>query len=81
MVRVQPALILVSQEHAAFLLDEFGRYTRDYDLHTAGSCAEALELTRSLTDAGGSRHPHRALVRRLPAGEPRHHGPRDLRRR
>lgn len=53
MGRVQPAIILVSEEHAAFLLDEFGRYARDYDLHTAGSCADALEVTRGIRDAGG----------------------------
>ncbi|WP_245715315.1 hypothetical protein [Nocardioides szechwanensis] len=50
---MQPAIILVSAEHAAFLLDEFGRYARDYDLYTAGSCAEANEVARRVLDAGG----------------------------
>ena len=31
---VDPAIILVAPEHAADLLDEFGRYARDYDLLT-----------------------------------------------
>ena len=30
---MQPAIILVSQNHADFLADEFGRYRRDYDIH------------------------------------------------
>ncbi|MCD4536234.1 FAD-dependent oxidoreductase [Nocardioides sp. cx-169] len=50
---MQPAIILVSDEHADFLLDEFGRYARDYDLHTARSCAQALEVTRTVRDGGG----------------------------
>ncbi|MEJ7834460.1 MAG: hypothetical protein WKF79_16220 [Nocardioides sp.] len=29
---MQPAIILVSLDHADFLADEFGRYARDYDL-------------------------------------------------
>ncbi len=53
MVPVQPAIVLVSAEHAAFLADEFGRYARDYDLHTAHSCAEALTVTQQINDAGG----------------------------
>jgi thioredoxin reductase (NADPH) len=50
---VQPAIILVSDAHADFLLDEFGRYARDYDLHTATSSQGALEVTRAIRDAGG----------------------------
>ena len=50
---VQPAIILVSAEHADLLLDEFGRYARDYDLHLARSCHDALEVTRTVRDAGG----------------------------
>ena len=48
-----PALILVSPEHAAELADEFGRYRRDYDIHTAGSTAEAEVLAQGIVDEGG----------------------------
>ncbi|MBB6628760.1 FAD-dependent oxidoreductase [Nocardioides sp. KIGAM211] len=51
---MQPALILVSEEHGDLLLDEFGRYARDYDLHVAGSCAEALAVTEEIRAAGGT---------------------------
>lgn len=50
---MQPALILVSEEHAEFLLDEFGRYARDYDLHAAGTCAEAEALAAEIIADGG----------------------------
>ncbi|MCW2814098.1 MAG: response regulator [Nocardioides sp.] len=49
-----PAILLVSAQHAEFLLDEFGRYARDYDLRTAGSSAEALEVTLAVQAAGGT---------------------------
>lgn len=49
-----PAIILVSAEHADFLADEFGRYARDYDLRTARSCAEALAVTEEIRAAGGT---------------------------
>jgi thioredoxin reductase (NADPH) len=48
-----PALILVSAEHADFLLDEFGRYRRDYELHAVASAAEAEELAREIRAGGG----------------------------
>ncbi|MCW2793820.1 MAG: thioredoxin reductase [Nocardioides sp.] len=48
-----PALILVSGQYADFLLDEFGRYRRDYDLHTVASAAEAEELAREIRAQGG----------------------------
>lgn len=47
-----PAILLVSAEYADFLADEFGRYRRDYDLYTAHSCAEALEVAQRLHDNG-----------------------------
>jgi thioredoxin reductase (NADPH) len=50
---MQPALILVSQEHRDLLLDEFGRYARDYDLHTCPTVREAEQLARRLRGAGG----------------------------
>ncbi len=48
-----PCLVLVSPTDPAFLLDEFGRYRRDYDLRTATSAAEAEEVARAVLDAGG----------------------------
>jgi thioredoxin reductase (NADPH) len=48
-----PALILVSPEHADELADEFGRYRRDYDIHTAASTAEAEVLAQRIVDEGG----------------------------
>lgn len=50
---VNPALILVSPDHAEHLLDEFGRYQRDYDLHTAGTAAEAEQLAAEIVRDGG----------------------------
>ena len=47
-----PAILLVSEEHADLLADEFGRYRRDYQVLTAGSSAEALSLARELTGGG-----------------------------
>ena len=47
-----PAIVLVSQEHADFLVDEFGRYARDYDLISARSAAQATSLAEGLRDAG-----------------------------
>lgn len=49
-----PSIVLVSELHGEHLLDEFGRYARDYELHVAGSCAEALTVTRTVRDAGGT---------------------------
>jgi thioredoxin reductase (NADPH) len=49
-----PAIVLVSEQHAELLLDEFGRYARDYDLRTAHSCAEAVSATEDVTAAGGT---------------------------
>ena len=48
-----PAIILVSEHHADMLLEEFqSRYRRDYDLHSAGSCAEAESIAREIRDRG-----------------------------
>jgi thioredoxin reductase (NADPH) len=44
----RPVILLVSEEHADYLLDEFGRYARDYDLRTAHSAAEAGQVVKSL---------------------------------
>lgn len=49
-----PTILIVSEHHCDFLLDEFGRYRRDYDLRTAHSCAEALEATKQVRAEGGT---------------------------
>ena len=51
--RVMPALILVSETRAPELLDEFGRYARDYDLRTATSVAEAEQVAAAVREEGG----------------------------
>jgi thioredoxin reductase (NADPH) len=49
-----PAIVLVSEAHADALLDEFGRYVRDYDLYAVHTCAEALAVTEEIRSAGGT---------------------------
>ena len=44
----RPVILLVSEENADYLLDEFGRYARDYDLRTAHSAAESGGVVKSL---------------------------------
>ncbi len=48
-----PALILVSETRCAELLDEFGRYARDYDLRTATTVAEAEQVAAAVREEGG----------------------------
>ena len=48
----RPVIILVSEQRADFVRDEFGRYDRDYDLRTATSAAGAEALARSLVENG-----------------------------
>jgi thioredoxin reductase (NADPH) len=50
---VQPAIILVSEHHAEFLADEFGRYRRDYDIHAMPSAASAADLAHTIQASGG----------------------------
>lgn len=50
--RPLPAIVLVSEEHADFLIDEFGRYRRDYDLRAARSVAETKGLLDELRADG-----------------------------
>ena len=50
---VKPAIVLVSPDHADFLLEEFGRYARDYDLHAVTDPASAGDLAQEITAAGG----------------------------
>jgi thioredoxin reductase (NADPH) len=49
----KPALILVSESRGDLLAGEFGRYLRDYDVHTATTAAEAEEIARRVSDGGG----------------------------
>jgi len=48
----RPAVLLVSEENADLLLDEFGRYARDYDLHALTTAAAAEELAGRLRGEG-----------------------------
>lgn len=48
----QPALVLVSEQYAALLLDEFGRYRRDYDVQGARSAIEAIAVLSRLRNEG-----------------------------
>ncbi len=50
---MQPAIILVSESHADFLADEFGRYRRDYDIHAVGSASAAADLAHEIYANGG----------------------------
>ena len=59
-----PAIVLVSPDHVDFLLDEFGRYARDYDLHTATDVRGRRRLVTRLQADGD---PLALMVRRLRA--------------
>jgi len=48
----RPVILLVSEEHADELLDEFGRYTRDYDVRATRSSVEAGVAVKGLRDSG-----------------------------
>lgn len=48
-----PAIILVSEKYADILENQFWRYQREYDLHTARGVVEALEVTQRIRDTGG----------------------------
>ena len=50
---MQPAIIIVSADHAEFLLDEFGRYQRDYDLVAVPTAAAGAEAAARVQEAGG----------------------------
>ncbi len=53
MTAPNPAIVLISEHHIDTLLDEFGRYARDYDLYPATSLKEALLSTRDVLDRDG----------------------------
>ena len=46
--------MLVSGEYADRLGEAFWRYSREYDLRTAGSCAQALTVTQRVVEEGGT---------------------------
>ncbi|MBO0846437.1 MAG: FAD-dependent oxidoreductase [Nocardioides sp.] len=48
----RPLILLVSEERADELLDEFGRYTRDYDVRATHSAGEAGAIVKPLRDQG-----------------------------
>ena len=45
-------ILLVADEHPDGLLDEFGRYTRDYDVRATHSAREAGVVVKGLRDSG-----------------------------
>ena len=51
--RALPLILLISEEHADFLADEFGRYRRDYDVRAVHSVAEAKGVLDEVRSAGG----------------------------
>lgn len=50
----QPAIVLVSDEYADQLEAAFWRYSSEYELHLARSCAEALTITEEVRASGGT---------------------------
>ena len=51
--RTNPAIIIVSHDNAAFLVDEFGRYARDYDIRPATSPSIASDVATEIEATGG----------------------------
>jgi thioredoxin reductase (NADPH) len=51
--RSNPAIIIVSHDNAAFLVDEFGRYSRDYDIRPATSARIASDISTEIEATGG----------------------------
>ena len=49
-----PAIVLVSEEHGERLRDEFWRYSREYDLRTARSSADAVVVATEVLEAGAT---------------------------
>ncbi|CAM3731441.1 FAD-dependent oxidoreductase [Smaragdicoccus niigatensis] len=48
----RPAILLTSEEHADFLVEEFGRYARDYELIPARSAEQALKEAERVVESG-----------------------------
>ncbi len=51
--RKPPAIVIVSHDNAAFLVDEFGRYARDYDIRPATSASVASDVSMEIEATGG----------------------------
>ncbi|QNN51427.1 NAD(P)/FAD-dependent oxidoreductase [Nocardioides mesophilus] len=51
--RELPVIVLVSEHHLDLLVDEFGRYTRDYAIRGVRSAAAAAEVLAEVQAAGG----------------------------
>ena len=49
-----PSIVLVSEDHADRLREEFWRYSREYDLRVAHSCAEAMTAAEQVIAGGGT---------------------------
>lgn len=49
----KPAIVLISQQYAEQLADEFGRYARDYEVIATRSADEAMARTTSVLRRGG----------------------------
>ncbi|MDN5562592.1 MAG: FAD-dependent oxidoreductase [Luteococcus sp.] len=49
----RPSIVIISPEHCDHLLDEFGRYARDYELHCAPDAEQACQVMRSINADGG----------------------------
>ncbi|MDN4162676.1 FAD-dependent oxidoreductase [Nocardioides abyssi] len=49
----RPVIVLVSETRTTFLLDEFGRYARDYDLRATTTVADAEKVARDVLAEGG----------------------------
>ena len=50
---VDPVIVLVAPEHADLLTDEFGRYSRDYDVRCVGTTDDADALISAVLGEGG----------------------------
>jgi thioredoxin reductase (NADPH) len=51
--RLPPSIVIVSHDNAALLVDEFGRYARDYDIRPATSMSVATDVTTEIEATGG----------------------------
>jgi thioredoxin reductase (NADPH) len=51
--RLSPSIVIVSHDNAALLVDEFGRYARDYDIRPATSMSVATDVTTEIEATGG----------------------------
>jgi thioredoxin reductase (NADPH) len=68
--RTPPAIIIVSHDNAAFLIDEFGRYARDYDVRPATSASIASDISTEIEATGGQVAMYVADSSLFPSDEP-----------